>query len=68
MEKQKKKSNSILEIVGFCTLTIVGFVLLPPFLDKLSTKLYKRSSKNKETNIDEMGPEIVPNNSKEKES
>ena len=64
-EKNKNKKKKALIIAGGIALTAVGFIVIPPLLDKYANKAYKSSLKKEEIDFDNMGPEIVP--SKEKE-
>lgn len=46
----KEPSSKLLKIVGAIGMTAVGFVLVPPVLDKVSKMLYRKSrapTKNK---------------------
>ena len=44
---------------------VVGFMVIPPLIDKWSKKVYKASLKNEEIDFDDMGPEIVPKDEEE---
>lgn len=46
-------------IIGFATMTILGFLIIPPLMKKISNKLYKSSLKKDEIDFEDMGPEIV---------
>lgn len=49
-------------------MTAVGFIVIPPLLEKYSAKMYKSSLEKDETDFDNLGPEIVPiKKSEEKE-
>lgn len=69
MEKEKKKSKGkkALIIAGGIALTVAGFIVIPPLLDKYANKAYKSSLKKEEIDFDDMGPEIVPSKEKEEE-
>lgn len=58
----KKKSNleKILMFVAVTSLTVVGFIVIPPLIDKYANKVYKASLKKEEIDFDDMGPEIIP--------
>ena len=58
---KKSTTEKILIILGAAALMVVGFIVIPPLIDKWSKKLYKASLKNDEINFDDMGPEIIPN-------
>ena len=47
MEKEKKKSKGkkALIIAGGIALTVAGFIVIPPLLDKYANKAYKSSLK-----------------------
>lgn len=59
------KQNSAKWIIGGILLTAIGFVVIPPLLNHISTKLYKSSLKKDEINIDSLEPEIVKKTEKE---
>ena len=61
-EENKEKHSTIsavIAVTGAVGLTVVGIVVIPPFLRKYSNKLYKFSTKNSEIDFDNLGPEIV---------
>ena len=66
-EKNKGKVKKTLIIAGGIVLTVVGFIVIPPLLDKYANKAYKFSLKKEEIDFDNMGPEIVPSKAKEDE-
>lgn len=66
-EKNKGKGKKTLIIAGGIVLTAVGFIVIPPLLDKYVNKAYKFSLKKEEIDFDNMGPEIVPSKEKEDE-
>ncbi|MGF0145118.1 hypothetical protein [Sharpea azabuensis] len=66
-EKNKGKGKKTLIIAGGIVLTAVGFIVIPPLLDKYANKAYKFSLKKEEIDFDNMGPEIVPSKEKEDE-
>lgn len=41
-------------------LTLVGFIIVPPFIKKYGNKVYKKSLYTDDIDFDDMGPEIVP--------
>lgn len=59
--KEKKKSK-VWWIVGSLALTVIGFVVIPPLIDKYSSKVYKSFPKKNEIDFDNLGPEIVEKN------
>ena len=63
--KKKSTIEEILIFLGAATLMVVGFIVIPPLIDKCAKKVYKASLKNEEINFDDMGPEIVPNDKEE---
>lgn len=63
--KKKSTAEKILIILGAATLMVVGFMVIPPLIDKCSKKLYKASLKNEEIDFDDMGPEIIPKDEEE---
>lgn len=66
-EDKKCKTSKVLMLVGGVALTVAGFIVIPPLIDKYSNKMYKASLKNEEIDFDNMGPEIVPHYKKEGE-
>ncbi len=60
---KEKKSYKAIWIIGSIALTIIGFAVIPVLIDKCGKKLYKSSLKNEEIDFDNMGPEIVKNES-----
>lgn len=62
MEKKNKSGcyKNLLYFTSGIALTIAGFVIIPPLIEKYANKKYKNSLKKEEINFDEMGPEIVP--------
>lgn len=59
-----KKKNNVKKVFVFlaaATLTVVGFVVIPPLIDKYANKVYKASLKKEDIDFDDMGPEIIPN-------
>ncbi len=63
--KKKSTTEKILILLGAVALMVVGFLVIPPFIDKCSKKLYKASLKNEEIDFDDMGPEIIPKEEEE---
>ena len=55
----KSTTEKILIILGAAVLMIVGFMIIPPLIDKCSKKVYRASLKNEEIDFDDMGPEIL---------
>lgn len=56
---KEKKKNRALWVVGSIVLTVVGFIVIPPIIDKVSTKAYKLSVQSEEIDIENLEPEIV---------
>lgn len=54
----KKKTKKI-SIISGIAMSICGFVLIPPIVDKCSRKLYYYTRVNKKVDIDQLEPEIV---------
>ena len=54
-----KTKNTAYWIIGFVTLTVIGFLIIPAFIRKFSNKFYKSSLKNEEIDFENLGPEIV---------
>ena len=65
-EKDGKKRRT-LWIVGSIALTAVGFIVIPPLLNKVGSKVYQNSIHAEEIDIDTMGPEIVKKEETEEE-
>ncbi len=61
-----KKQNIVLGIMGSVVLTVIGFIVIPKLIKKYGDKAYKSSLEKEEIDFDEMGPEIVKKNTKEK--
>lgn len=61
MKKENKKcsANKVFMVVGVVSLTIAGFIVISPLIEKYSNKMYKNSLKKEEIDFDNMGPEIV---------
>lgn len=62
-----KKKNRALWVVGSIALTVVGFIVIPPIIDKVSTKAYKLSVQSEEIDIENLEPEIVKKSEMEEE-
>lgn len=67
-EKNKSKSRKAMIIAGGVALTIAGFIVIPPLLDKYANKAYKSSLRKEKIDFDNMGPEIVPSTEEDDES
>lgn len=63
--KKKSSTEKFLVFLAVAALTVVGFVVIPPLIDKLANKVYKASLKKEEIDFDDMGPEIIPNDKEE---
>ena len=61
MKNKEKKKNRFLWLVGSLSLTAIGVLIIPPLINKVSTKGYKESLQNQDINqeIEELEPEIV---------
>lgn len=61
MKDKEKKKNRFLWLVGSLSLTTIGVLIIPPLINKVSTKAYKESLQNQDINqeIEELEPEIV---------
>ena len=64
---ENKKCKKALLVVGGVALTAVGFIVIPPMLEKYSAKMYKSSLKKDEIDFDNLEPEIVPIKKSEEE-
>lgn len=69
MENRKKKNigGTILLVAAGTALTAAGFIFIPPLIEKYGNKAYKASLKREAIDFDNMGPEIVPNETTEEE-
>lgn len=69
MKKEKKSCGlrKIIMVVGGVTLTVAGFIVIPPVLEKYSSRVYKSSLKREKMDFDHMEPEIVPYNKRKGE-
>lgn len=69
MENRKKKNigGTILLVAAGTALTVAGFIFIPPLIEKYGNKAYKASLKREAIDFDNMGPEIVPNETTEEE-
>ena len=56
---RKKKVSKRWWVVGSKVLTAVGCVIIPPFIQKMSSKVYKIRSRSEEIDFSNSGPEIV---------
>lgn len=59
------KGKTIVFIIGFAVVAIIGFIIIPPFIKNMSNKMYKSSAKKNKIDFDDLGPEIVRKNNKE---
>ena len=59
--KKKSSTAKLLTFVVVTALTIIGFIVIPPLIDKYANKVYKASLKKEEIDFSDMGPEIIPN-------
>ena len=69
MENRKKRNigGTILLVAAGAALTVVGFMLIPPLIQKYGNKAYKASLKREDIDFDDMGPEIVTHETTEEE-
>lgn len=67
MKDKKNICSKVAWVVVSSALTVAGFIFIPPFIQKYGSKAYKKSLKNDEIDLDEMGPKIVPFNEETKE-
>lgn len=51
--------KTIYRIIGIATVTVIGFLVIPPLMKKYGNKLYKSSLKKDKVDFENMGPEIV---------
>ena len=49
----------IYRIIGIIVLMSVGFLVIPPLMEKYSNKIYKFSLKKDNIDFENMGPEVV---------
>lgn len=64
MDQNKEKSirgKKALVILCRAALTVIGFTIIPPLINKYANKVYKASLNKEDIDFDDMGPEIVPN-------
>lgn len=59
-EKKKDRCRKLVWFVVGSVLTVVGFLVIPPLIQKYGNKAYKKSLNMDDIDFDEMGPEIVP--------
>lgn len=61
MKDKEKKKNRFLWLVGSLSLTAIGVLIIPPIINKISTKVYKESLQNEDINqeIEDLEPEII---------
>lgn len=60
-ERKSNRAKKALVVLCGAALTVAGFIVIPPLIDKYAIKAYKASLKKEDINFDDMGPEIVPN-------
>lgn len=65
--KKKNIGGTILLVAAGAALTIAGFMFSPPLIQKYGNKAYKASLKREVIDFGNMGPEIVPRETKEEE-
>ena len=54
-------------VFGIAALTLIGFLMIPPLMQKYSNKIYKLSLKKDEIDYENLGPEIVKKNGAKEE-
>jgi len=59
MSMEKKKNSKLLRFIGCGVLTVLGFIIVPPIITKISNKIYKMNSDTDKIDFDNLGPEIV---------
>ena len=64
---KEKKKNRVLWVVGSVVLAAVGFIIIPPIINKVSAKAYKHSVQSEEIDIENLEPEIVKKSEMEEE-
>ena len=62
---KKKSAEKVLIFLNIVVLMVLGFIVIPPLIDKCSKKMYRASLKKEEIDFDNMGPEIIPNDEEE---
>ena len=68
MDTNKKNKHGKLKWVAIgAGLTAAGFIIIPPLIKKYGTKVYRNTLNSSEIDFDNMGPEIVPFESKVQE-
>lgn len=69
MIKEKKKCSVCKFLMFICGAALIaaGFIVIPPFMKKFRSKMYKSSLKKEEIDFDSMGPKIVPHDKTEGE-
>lgn len=65
MRAKEKTTNTWVFVIESIALTIAGFMIIPPILEKCANKAYKASLKKERIDFDDMGPEIVEKKSEE---
>ncbi len=64
---EEKEKSRAMWVVGSVALTAIGFVIIPPLLNKVSSKAYRKAIHSEEIDVDSMGPEIVKKKESEEE-
>lgn len=59
-EKKKDRCRKLVWFVVGSVLTVAGFLVIPPLIQKYGNKAYKKSLNMDDIDFDEMGPDIVP--------
>ena len=54
--------KTICIIAGILAVTAIGFLVIPPLVNKYSNKIYKATTSKKEIDFENLGPEIVKKN------
>lgn len=53
------KKKTVVCAIGAVSVATVGFIVIPPMIEKYGRKLYKSSLDTNTINFDELGPEII---------
>lgn len=68
MDTNKKNKHGKLKWFAIgATLTAAGFIVIPRLIKKYGTKVYKNTLNTSKIDFDNMGPEVVPFESKTQE-
>lgn len=59
-----KNKTMVWYVLGFVTLLVIGVLVVPVVMRRLSNKLYKASNDENEIDFENLGPEIVKKENK----